>query len=188
MARPKEFDTDTALDAAIEVFREHGFAGTSTQMLTKAMQIGKQSLYDTFGDKWQLYCSALQKYARAETAEHIKLLQEGVKAIEGVERMLERIVAQAHRPCLGVSSINEFADSQADLVNIRLSAGRPLRAALLSKIAGAKLEGDMGADLNPEHGVAFLLANVTAIRLAARGGASQAELSGLARLALKALK
>ncbi|HEY0210624.1 TetR/AcrR family transcriptional regulator [Acerihabitans sp.] len=188
MARPKEFDIDIALDAAIEVFREHGFAGSSTQMLTKAMRIGKQSLYDTFGDKWRLYCSALQKYARAETAEHIKILQEGVKAIEGVERMIERVVAQARRPCLGVGSINEFADSHADLVDIRLSAGRALRVALLGNIARAKLDGDMGADLNPEQGAAFLLANVAAIRLAARGGASQAELSGLARLTLKALK
>ncbi|OWJ59872.1 TetR/AcrR family transcriptional regulator, partial [Inquilinus limosus] len=48
MARPKEFDSEKALDAAIEVFREHGFDGTSTDMLVRAMGIGRQSLYDTF--------------------------------------------------------------------------------------------------------------------------------------------
>ncbi|RVN58145.1 TetR family transcriptional regulator, partial [Sinorhizobium meliloti] len=36
MARIKEFDRDEALDAAIAVFREHGFEGTSTEMLLKA--------------------------------------------------------------------------------------------------------------------------------------------------------
>ena len=52
MARNKEFDRDDALDAAIGVFREHGFEGTSTDMLVRAMKIGRQSLYYTFGDKW----------------------------------------------------------------------------------------------------------------------------------------
>jgi AcrR family transcriptional regulator len=54
MARPKEFDEEQVLDAAITVFREHGFEGTSAEMLVRALGIGRQSLYDTFGDKWQL--------------------------------------------------------------------------------------------------------------------------------------
>jgi TetR/AcrR family transcriptional regulator, transcriptional repressor for nem operon len=55
MARPKEFVEEQALDAAIEVFREHGFEGTSAEMVVRAMRIGRQSLYDTFGDKWEIY-------------------------------------------------------------------------------------------------------------------------------------
>jgi hypothetical protein len=40
MARPREFDTDAALDGAIGVFREHGFEGSSAQMLVDAMGSG----------------------------------------------------------------------------------------------------------------------------------------------------
>jgi Bacterial regulatory proteins, tetR family len=61
MARPREFDTDLALDGAVAVFREHGFEGTSAQMLVDAMGIGRQSLYAAFGDKWQLCCSAARR-------------------------------------------------------------------------------------------------------------------------------
>ena len=57
MARPREFDTDSALDGAIAVFREHGFEGTSAQMLVDAMGIGRQSLYTAFGDK----CSSIAR-------------------------------------------------------------------------------------------------------------------------------
>ena len=64
MARIKEFDRDKALDAAVGVFREHGFEGTSTEMLVRAMKIGRQSLYDTFGDKWRLYRTAVRRYGR----------------------------------------------------------------------------------------------------------------------------
>ena len=63
MARTKEFDKELALNAAIRVFREHGFDGTSTDMLVREMKIGRQSLYDTFGDKWKLYCLAVERYS-----------------------------------------------------------------------------------------------------------------------------
>jgi len=188
MARPKEFDIDVALDAAVEVFREHGFAGTSAQMLTSAMHIGKQSLYDTFGGKWQLYCSALEKYGTCETAAHIERLQDSPRAIEGIEQMLERVVQDARRPCLGVSSINEFSDHEEELIRIRKPAGRALRTALLHNICEAKVAGDLACDLDPDQAVAFLLSNVAAIRIAARGGADPTELRALARLAIKALK
>ena len=72
MARPREFDADTTLDGAIGVFREHGFEGASAEMLVKAMGIGRQSLYDTFGDKWQLYRSAVRRYGMAECSAHFR--------------------------------------------------------------------------------------------------------------------
>ena len=50
MARPKEFDRDVALRRAITVFWKKGFARTSAEDLVAAMGIGKQSLYDTFGE------------------------------------------------------------------------------------------------------------------------------------------
>ena len=62
MARHKEFDLDTALTAAIHVFSQHGYEGTSTDDLLMAMKISRQSMYDTFGDKRRLYLEALERY------------------------------------------------------------------------------------------------------------------------------
>jgi hypothetical protein len=47
MARPKEFERDTALDDAIAIFCDHGYEGTSTDALLGKMGISRQSLYDT---------------------------------------------------------------------------------------------------------------------------------------------
>lgn len=188
MARPRQFDPDEALDAAVNVFREHGYAASSAEMLTEAMQIGKQSLYNTFGGKWPLYCAALERYAVAETQSHIAALQAGASAQDGIERMMKRVVAEARSPCLGVSSIVEFgADSEA-LSKIRAAAGHALRTVLLLRIREAQAAGGMSRDLDPQHAASFLRANVAAIRMAARGGASDAELRALAGLALRALK
>ena len=64
MARPREFDREDVLEEAIKVFADHGFGGTSTDVLLKAMGISRQSMYDTFGGKRQLYLEALQFQSR----------------------------------------------------------------------------------------------------------------------------
>jgi AcrR family transcriptional regulator len=51
MARPKEFDQEKAIRKAIRLFSQQGFAATSTDELMRVMNIGRQSTYDSFGDK-----------------------------------------------------------------------------------------------------------------------------------------
>src|SRR5260370_17313552 len=62
MARPKEFDQEKALRKAIHLFSQQGFAATSTDDLMRVMEVGRQSMYDTFGDKRALFLKALELY------------------------------------------------------------------------------------------------------------------------------
>jgi AcrR family transcriptional regulator len=188
MARPREFDTDTALDGAIGVFREHGFEGSSAQMLVDAMGIGRQSLYATFGDKWQLYRSAVGRYGMGECAAHFEALRSGVRAIDGIDAMLRRVVETADQPCLGTGSIYEFGVSRRDLLEIRAPLARALRNAIARRVRDAQREGDVATRLDPEATAEFLLANIAGIRVAGRGGADHATLTGLADMALRALR
>lgn len=188
MARPKEFDQEVALDAAVGVFREYGFAAASAGMLTEAMKIGRQSLYDTFGDKWQLYCQAVRRYGDGETRRHLDALAGGVTPFDGIRLLMERVVAEARQPCLGIGSIAEFGTSSEELSRMHEAAGRALRNAIGARIRVAQRDGDVSPQLDAEHATGFLLANVAAIRLAARGGAGDAELDALGQLALRALR
>jgi TetR/AcrR family transcriptional repressor of nem operon len=188
MARPREFDADVALDGAIGVFREHGFEGASAQMLVAAMGIGRQSLYDTFGDKWRLYRSAVRRYGMGECAAHFESLRSGVRAIDGIEAMLRRVVETANQPCLGVGSICEFGVSRPDLAEAHAPLARTLRDAMTARVRDAQREGDVASNLGPEAVSEFLIANIAGIRIAGRGGADRAALAGLADMALRALR
>jgi AcrR family transcriptional regulator len=188
MARPKEFDQETALDSAIGAFREHGFAGTSAEMLVRALGIGRQSLYDTFGDKWQLYLAAVRRYATLETQAHLAALGSGARAIDGLQAMLDRVADNAATACLGVASICEFGASRADLTEINEAAGRPLLAAIAKRVRAAQAEGDIACDVEPKEAAEFLIANIAGIRVAARSGARGKRLRALGSLALRALQ
>src|SRR5688572_6810389 len=60
--RPRAFDAEKALDAALEVFWRKGYEGTSLPDLTKAMAINRPSLYAAFGNKEQLFRRVLDRY------------------------------------------------------------------------------------------------------------------------------
>lgn len=187
MARPKEFDKEQALDAAMDLFREHGYEGTSAGMLVRSMKIGRQSLYDTFGDKWQLYLSALQRYGSSEALAHLDALSQG-GGLAGIRALLERVVRKAHRECLGISSICEFGRREPEISKIHLSVERVLRPAIAECVRDAQQVGDVSIDLDPDFVVTFLVASITGIRVSARSGAPRAHLESLKDMALRALR
>jgi AcrR family transcriptional regulator len=62
--RPREFDIDEALAAALRVFWARGYDGASLNDLTEAMGITRPSLYAAFGNKETLFCKSLDLYER----------------------------------------------------------------------------------------------------------------------------
>lgn len=66
MARPKEFDPQTALVAAMELFRRQGYEATSVQDLVDALGINRSSMYAAYGSKHDLYLKALDLYCAVE--------------------------------------------------------------------------------------------------------------------------
>ncbi len=84
-------------------------------MLVEAMGIGRQSLYNTFGDKWRLYQAALQRYNILEGHAHVAALRTPTRAVDGLRAMMERVVDEARKPCLGVGAICEFGNSKPEV-------------------------------------------------------------------------
>ena len=188
MARPKEFDVDTAVEAAIAVFREHGFEGTSAQMLVDAMGIGRQSLYDTFGDKWGIYRAAVQRYSQDEVRTHAGMLASRERAIEGIRAMFDRVAGEADQACLGLGATVEFGCTRPELVKLRDASSATLARAVKDALAKAQAQGDVAADLDLDHLATFLITTISSIRLAARAGAGAEQIAARVDLALRAMR
>jgi AcrR family transcriptional regulator len=192
VARPKEFDRATALKAAITVFTDHGYEGTSTDALIEAMGISRQSMYDTFGDKRRLYLDALQQYNADSAADVIANLNTASSPLKGLEAAL---IAFASRPaqqfrlgCMGIASICEFGRADADVALLNDSAGRTLLSAFKRRLAEAKAAGEVASNLDVHIAAEFLQATLAGIKVAARGGTAAETLKDIARLALRSLR
>ncbi len=71
MAGPnKQFDRDDTLDKALQLFWEQGYEATSMQDLVNTMGINRASLYQTYGNKQELYRASLERYA-AQILAHV---------------------------------------------------------------------------------------------------------------------
>ena len=68
MGRPRAFSEAEALDAAMRVFWEKGYEGTTLDDLTRAMSINRSSLYATFGDKETLFRHVIRRYSSGPMA------------------------------------------------------------------------------------------------------------------------
>ncbi|MEA1673500.1 helix-turn-helix domain-containing protein [Nitrospirillum sp. BR 11163] len=192
MARPKEFDGEVAMAAAIALFSQHGFEGTSTEALLRAMRISRQSLYDTFGDKRQLYLAALRRYNEDNVADFISAMTAAPTPLTGVESafmaFIAKAVASAHPSCLGVSAICEFGRADAEIAAMGDAAAHTLAHALERQLTAAQAAGEMDAHTDIPTAAAFLGATLAGLKVSARAGTGAEILRSVARLALRSLK
>jgi len=192
MARPREFDRDEALNAAVETFWTHGFEGAGMESLTAAMGIGRQSIYGAFGSKKALYLEALQAYNTGNVAALVSGLRKAKSPLEGLRIVLLTPIQlsgpERAKGCFGINAICEFGQSDADVTAALSVSGRILQVALVDLVREAQAKGEIEPKLDPVVAVGLIQTLLSGIKVAARAGATPAAMRKIVDLALGALK
>jgi TetR/AcrR family transcriptional repressor of nem operon len=187
MARPKEFDQERALHRAISVFSQKGFAATSTDDLMRAMDVGRQSMYDTFGDKRALFLKALEVYV-VESVRAINVeLQTPGSPLAAVRRALihfaERKDLSSTDGCMGINAVCEFGMRDEEVTQITRNAARIQRRTLMDTLRRAQLEGELDAHTDIESLADFFDSTLAGMRIAAKAGKTRPALKRIAVVA-----
>ena len=187
MARPKEFDQERALHHAISVFSQKGFAATSTDDLMRAMDVGRQSMYDTFGDKRALFLKALETYV-VESVHAINVeLQTPGSPLAAVRRALirfaERKDLSSTDGCMGINAVCEFGMRDEEVTQITRRAARVQRNTLMDTLRRAQLEGELDAHTDIESLADFFDSTLAGMRIAAKAGKTRPALKRIAVVA-----
>lgn len=190
MARSKEFDRDAALESAMNVFWDKGYAATSLEDLVTAMNIGRQSLYDTFGGKRELFEAALDRYmARSEDARACLATSKSPKrAIREVfESVIDEPIALQRRGCLGIHSTLELAPSDPAIAQRVARGQKKIENAFFAALERAQTLGEVGKAKDARALARFLTGALQGLRVAATSDPHGPILRDIVRITLAAL-
>jgi len=190
MARPKGFDRDEALQAGVEVFWRQGYAATTTDDLARAMGIGRQSFYDTFGDKRRCYLEALRSYSGGEIGRQIATMR-GLVPLDAVRALLrgpaDATMARRGLGCLAVNAFTEHGGHDPEVLAALKPSGEQLEAAVREVLSEAKARGDVAASLDERRATRAILTVRAGLMVRAKAGASASELREVADFAVDQL-
>ena len=174
------------------VFWEHGYQATSTDDLLQAMGIGRQSMYDAFGDKHRLYLEALQLY---ETETGSELFGRVTRAPSPFVALCDYVLSVAEgspldlsRGCFYVNATTELAQSDPDVGAMVRASGARCVAAFEEILKEAKRRGEVDPSVDERVAANFLLNTIRGLRVSAKAGVPPNDLRGIASLAISSLK
>jgi TetR/AcrR family transcriptional repressor of nem operon len=193
MARPKAFDEDRALDAAVDCFWRRGYEATSVRDLAEAMGIGSASLYNAYGDKRALFSRSLERYAERSMRDRIARMEASQRPKEAIGAFIAEIVARSlkdpdRKGCLLVNSALDVAPHDAEIGKVVGDYLGEIRAFFRRNIEMAREAGQVPRSLDAEEVSGHLLGVLLGIRVLARTGARRRLLEAVARPALDLLE
>ncbi|MEP9376869.1 TetR/AcrR family transcriptional regulator [Aquabacter sp. CN5-332] len=188
--RPRTFDRDAALAAAMEVFWRKGYSATSMTDLCTAMGINAPSLYAAFGSKAALYAEAITYYAEVTTPliwGQIEAVPTAYAAVESVLMGSAANLPASDNPAgcmVTLSSVGQEGEARLGaLVAETRAQGEQLVAARLTR---AVAEGELPASIDVRKIARFFACVQQGMSIQARDGAGREELEAVARAALLA--
>jgi len=181
MPRPKSFDEGAVLDQAVQLFQERGYDGTSLADLELHLGLGRQSLYNTFGDKQTLFLKALERYQRAVAAGALAQLNAPGAGLAAIRSFFESSVKSLtgpgpRRACLVANTILERGSQDPDALLRCNHARAELERVLRRALAQAKSRGEVAQDLDVEATATLLVIQNYGLNVLAKTGATAEEL------------
>lgn len=192
MARPRQFDEQTALNAAQQLFWAKGYQATSTRELTQSMGLTQPSLYNAFGDKRSLFLLTLEDYlnrtSRERMQRHEATHSPGKAIAAYFAETIDLCVADPqHRGCMLINTALEASEDDPEFKQLVATELDRLRAFYERCIRAGQASGDVVSTVSAEDESAHLLALHIGLRVMSRVAHDRALLEAAVRPALAKL-
>jgi AcrR family transcriptional regulator len=189
--RPISFDKDAALEAAMLLFWERGFEGTSMADLTQAMGLNPSSIYAAFGDKHALFSLAVKRYMDSRAQYVVKALEE--PTLERVIRALfDNTVAflttPGHPPtCMTLAGAMGCSVDAAPARELMTDIRKQNEVAIRERLLAARKSGELSKNINVDDYTRYLSSILAGLSIQAVNGSTKAELKRISQMALRHL-
>lgn len=191
MPRSKEFDRDAVLERAVELFWSRGYEATSIGDLIDHLGIGRQSLYDTFGDKHALFVQALDRYkeqhGRSLVLDALGRPGPLKRQMREVLRNMVDFVVETGRTCMLLNAAAERCPTDDDVRTRFCENGVALEEAFMRRFRRAREEGELDEGRDLRALARYFVTTLYGLQLGARGGTERRVLMESADIALSVL-
>ena len=190
--RPRNFDPDTALRQALDLFWERGYEGTSLNDLAEALGIASASIYACFGSKEDLFRKVMALYGTTSGAPPRRALREQPTARTAVHAMLRATADEITRPdaphgCMLILAAPVGAVENHVVREFLADLRRDMCVTIRDRLARGVIEGDLSAAPASLDAMArYYTTLVQGFSVQARDGASRAELEAVITCAMAA--
>ena len=190
--RPRQFDPDEVLDAAMAVFWRNGYAGTALADLEAATRLGRQSLYGAFGDKRALFARVVDRYFAVVLQPHIiDVLDAPGSARSNVEKVITAWETAAAAPefngCLVGNSSSELGLHDPEMAELLRRKLELLEAAFHRALTRAQRAGEINAKADVRALARSFLVTAQGLSIVCRVNRDRAFVRAVARDALARL-
>jgi TetR/AcrR family transcriptional regulator, transcriptional repressor for nem operon len=191
VARPREFDEEFVLDAAIQCFWNRGYEATSVKDLVAETGITAASIYNAFGDKRALFRAALEHYVEDSVGERLRRC-EALPAREAIGAFFDEILRRSlidrdHKGCLLVNSALEIAPHDTQFQRLIAGVLCRIERFFLKCIKTGQADGTITRSVAAPRLAHHLLAALMGVRVLARVRPEKALLEGAIASALALL-
>jgi TetR/AcrR family transcriptional regulator, transcriptional repressor for nem operon len=195
MARPREFDINKALGAAMLLFWERGYEATSVDDLLRRMGINRASLYAAFGEKRALFVQALKLYEKQYGYQELQERARQGSPKQAVRELFEETITtltetppRNRRGCLMQNTALELAPHDAYIRRIVRENTEKCHAVMIRVLELAKEKGELDKTPREISNLAwFLFASLSAIRSLGKTGLNETALQAVSDNALRLL-
>ena len=193
MARERAFDPDEALDAAVALFWDRGFADTSMDELVRATGVSRYGIYGTFGSKRALFLRALERYGdliAARTQSELRRPDAGLEAIRGYFHGLHAhsVAAPRRLGCLACNTATEVAPHDAEIAAAVRAIFDDLRGAFRRALENAVEGGELDTRHDLDDLAGYLTAMMRNLAIMERAGYDHDEMKRTIEIGLAAFE
>lgn len=189
--RPIGFDKDAALEAAMLLFWERGYEGTSMADLTQAMGLNPSSIYAVFGDKYALFSLAAKRYMERRAQYAGKALEEPTLE-EVVRALFDNTIAFLTTPghpqtCMTLAGAVGCSVEAKPARDLMTEIRKQNQIALRQRLLKARKSGELPKDIDLDDYTRYLSTIIAGLSIQAANGSTKAELKRTAQMALRHL-
>jgi TetR/AcrR family transcriptional repressor of nem operon len=192
MARPREFDEEVVLDAAMQCFWARGYEATSVKDLIENTGLTAASLYNAYGDKRAMFRTALDHYIEKSIGARLRRCEtlpprEAIRSF--FNDILRRSLSDRERKgCMLVNSALEIAPHDREFHETIVETLERLEAFFLGCAERGQADGSI-TSTQPASGLAHhLLGVLMGVRVLARVRPERLLLEGVINTALSILE